>query len=315
MAVFITGGNGHIGSWITYLFARANKDIMIYDVSRRCPEYLEDHRDKIKFIDGNVLDFARLTDVIRKYQRDIEGIIHTVAIMGEFVPLNPYFNIRLNIIGLLNILEVARIFGVEKVLFTSTGAVYGRKKGKARERDCLDPKDLYAASKSSAELIGRQYAEAYNLDFRIGRLYFVYGPGRMPSTFFMLYKIAFGVLEGIERLQSRKGGDQKIDFTYVLDAAQGIFRLFDKKNPDSKVYNFSSGESHKIEDVVGLCKKYTHFPVHISLGRGILMNRVESLDISKAQKELGYQPKYDIEEGIKLYSNWIKSQNNNLLKS
>lgn len=309
MAVFITGGNGHIGSWIACLFARANKDIMIYDVNRRCPEYLEDYRDKIQFIDGDVLDLARLTDVIRRNQRDIEGIIHTVAIMGEFVPLNPYYNVRLNVIGLLNVLEVARIFGIKKVLFTSTGAVYGKKKGKATEEDCLDPQDLYASSKASAEFIGRQYAEAYNLDFRIGRLYFVYGPGRMPSAFFTLYKIAFGVLEGIEGLQSSKGGDQKIDFTYVLDAAQGIFRLFDKRNPDSRIYNFSSGESRTIEDVVGLCKKYTHFPVNISLGRGILMNRVESLDISRAQIELGYQPEYNMEEGIRLYSDWIKSQN------
>lgn len=308
MAVFITGGYGHIGSWIAYLFARVNKDIMIYDVSQRCPEYLEGYKDKIQFIEGDVLDFARLADVMKKHHQEIEGIIHTVAIMGEFVPLNPHFNIRLNVMGLLNVLEAARIFDIKKVLFTSTGAVYGKKKGKTREEDCLDPQDLYAASKASAELIGRQYAESYHLDFRVGRLYFVYGPGRMPSTFFTLYKIAFGVLEGIEGLQSSKGGDQKIDFTYVLDAAQGIYRLFEKKKPDSSVYNLSSGKSYKIAEVVEFCKKYTHFPEEISLGKGILMNRVEGLDISKAQKELGYQPEYDIEEGIKLYSDWIRAQ-------
>ncbi len=308
MAVFITGGNGHIGSWIASLFARANKDILIYDVNRRCPENLEDYRDKIQFIEGDVLDFARLTDVLKKNHQNIEGIIHTVAVMGEFVPLNPHFNVRLNVIGLLNVLEAARIFDIKKFLFTSTGAVYGKKKGETREDDGLNPQDLYAASKASAEMIGRQYAEVYHLDYRIGRLYFVYGPGRLPSTFFTLYKIAFGVLEGIQGLQSSKGGDQKIDFTYVLDAAQGIYRLFEKKKPDSSVYNLSSGKSYKIAEVVALCKKYTHFPTEISLGKGILMNRVEGLDISRAQKELGYQPEYDIEKGIRLYSDWIKAK-------
>ena len=110
--------------------------------------------------------------------------------------------------------------------------------------------------------------------------------------------------------EHRKGGDQKIDFTYVLDAARGVFRLFDKEYPESKIYNISSGESHKIKDVVALCQQYTHFPTNISLGKGILMNRVEGLDISRAQKELGYQPEYPIEEGIRLYSDWIKSWKN-----
>ncbi len=308
MAVFITGGYGHLGSWIAYLFAKNNRDVIIYDINKICPEYLEDYKGKIHFIEGDVLDFARLTDVIKEYKDDIEGIIHTVAIMGEFVPKNPYFNIQLNIIGLLNILELSRIFGIKKIIFTSTGAIYGRKKRKSKEEDCIEPQDLYAASKASAEFIGRKYADIYQIDFRIGRLYFIYGPGRMPSTFFTLYKIAFGILEGIKGLKSIKGSDQIIDFTYVLDAAQGIYLLFEKKKLVSKVYNISSGESYKVGEVVALCKKYTYFPVDISLGKGKLMNRVEGLDISKAKKELGYQPAYNIEEGIKLYSEWIKSK-------
>jgi nucleoside-diphosphate-sugar epimerase len=308
MSVFITGGYGHIGSWIAYLFAKNNQDVIVYDINNKCPEYLENYQEKLHFIQGDVLDFAKLTDTIKEYQHDIEGIIHTVAIMGEFVPKNPYFNIRLNVMGLLNILELSRIFGIGKIVFTSTGAIYGEKKGKVKEEDCIKPQDLYAASKASAEFIGIQYSNIYQMDFRIGRLYFVYGPGRMPSTFFTLYKLTFGTLEGLKGLISIKGSDQIIDFTYVLDAAQGIYLLYKKKNPASKIYNFSSGESYKIEEVVTLCKKYTYFPVDISLGNGKLMNRVEGLDITRARKDLGYQPEYNIEEGIKLYGEWIRSK-------
>ncbi len=308
MSVFITGGYGHIGSWIAYLLAKSGQDIIIYDINNKSPEYLENIQGKLNFIQGDVLDFTKLKDIIKVYHRDIEGIIHTVAIMGEFVPQNPYFNIRLNIIGLLNILEVSRMFGIRKIIFTSTGAIYGRKKGRAKEDDCIKPQDLYAASKASAELIGMQYANIFQMDFRIGRLYFVYGPGRMPSTFFTLYRLTFGILEGINGLTSSKGGDQIIDFTYVLDAAQGIYLLFNKENPDSKIYNFSSGESYKVKEVVALCKKYSYFPVNISLGKGKLMNRVEGLDITRARKELDYKPEYSIEEGIKLYSEWIRNQ-------
>ncbi len=306
MAVFITGGNGHVGSWIAYVFAKNNKNVIIYDIKNKYLEYLEEYKDKITFIEGDVLDFARLTNVINKYKNDIEGIVHTVAIMGEFVSLNPFHNIFLNTFGLLNVLEIARIFNIKKIVFTSTGAVYGLKKGKAKEEDSINPQDLYAASKASAEIIGIQYAKNYDLDFRIGRLYFVYGPGKLPSSFLTLYKLAFGVLEGIKNLQSSKGGEQKIDFTYVLDAAQGIYLLYEKKNASSGVYNISSGKSYEINQVIKTGEKYTHFPVKICLGKGILMNRVEKLDITKAKKDLGYNPQFSIDIGIKLYSDWIK---------
>jgi len=306
MAVFITGGSGHIGSWVTYFFAKNNKEVIIYDMKNNHLEYLEKYKDKITFVEGDILDFARLADVINKYKKDIEGIIHTVAIMGEFVSLNPYVNIKLNITGLLNVLEIARIFKIKKIVFTSTGAVYGLKKGKAREEDPVNPQDLYSASKASAEFLGIQYSNNYNLDFRIGRLYFVYGPGKLPSNFFTLYKLAFGVLEGIKGLQSPRGGEQKIDFTYVLDAAQGIYLLFEKRDVSSKVYNISSGNSYKINDVIKIGEKYSYFPVKISLGEGILMNRVEELDITRARNEINYNPKFNLDSGIKLYSDWIK---------
>lgn len=306
MAVFITGGYGHLGSWIAYLFAKNNQDVIIYDINKRCPDYLEEYKDKLHFIEGDILDFAKLTEVIKEYHNDIEGIIHTIAIMAEFVQENPYVSTKLNIVSLLNILELSRIFGIKKIIYTSTGAVYGSKKGKSKEEDCVEPPDLYAASKVSAEFIGSKYADAFKMDFRIGRLYFVYGPGKMPSTFFTLYKLIFGILEGIEGMTSVRGGEQIIDFTYVLDAAKGIYLLFEKEKPDSRIYNISSGNSYKVEEVVELCKKYTYFPVDISLGKGKLMDRVEGLDISRVKKELGYQPEHSIEEGIELYSEWIR---------
>lgn len=310
MSIFITGGCGHLGSWIAHLFAKNNKKVIIYDITKKIPDNLAEYNKNIHYIEGDMLDFAKLTKVIKEYHQEIEGIIHTVSIMGEFVSNNPYENIKLNVIGLLNILELSRIFGIKKIVFTSTGAVYSRKKGKAKEEDCVEPQDLYAASKVSAEFIGSKYADSYGLDFRIGRLYFIYGPGKMPSTFFTLYKAIFGILEGINGLASDRGGEQMIDFTYVLDAAQGICLLFEKKKTASQIYNFSSGKSYQVDEVIALCKKYTHFPVDISMGKGKLMDRVEGLNINRAKTELRYKPGFSLEKGIKLYSEWIKIQKN-----
>jgi nucleoside-diphosphate-sugar epimerase len=60
--------------------------------------------------------------------------------------------------------------------------------------------------------------------------------------------------------------------------------------------------------VVALAQKYTHFPVKVEVGPGELMRRCEALDISRAREELGYEPQYSLEEGIKLYADWMKHQ-------
>ena len=309
MAFLITGGNGHIGSWIAYLLAKQNKETIIYDINAaESPDYLKSVQQKVTFIQGDVLDFARLTDIVKKNKNRIEGIIHTAAIMGDFVSLNPHYNISLNINGTINILEIARIFGIKKVIYTSTGAVYGEMDGIATEENPVDPPDLYAASKVSAEFIGRRYSDKFGIDFRIARVYFVYGPGKLPSQFIKLYQLAFGALEGLRGLQSTAGSDQRIDFTYVEDTARGIILLSEKKHLKRQIYNIATGSPNKVGDVIRLAKRYSHFPYEVEVGIGKLMKRCEALDISKAREELGYQAKVGIEEGIKRYSNWIKAK-------
>ena len=123
MAVFITGGHGHIASWAAYLLAKEGKQVILYDINPLAPDYLYEVSKNLKFIRGDVMDVPHLTEVFCHYKEKIDGIIHTVAIMGEFVSENPHHNVMLNIGGLLNILEMARLFQIKKVLYTSTGAV------------------------------------------------------------------------------------------------------------------------------------------------------------------------------------------------
>ncbi len=311
MAIFITGGYGHLGSWAAYLFAKAGREVVIYDISRDMPDHLGDVSKKIEFIEGDVLDFDLLTSTFKKHGDKIEGVIHTVGIMGEKVQLDPHHNVTTNIMGLVNVLEVSRVFEIAKVLYTSSGAVYGASDGLAAETDPPNPPDLYAATKMSAEYIGSQYGNAFGIDFRVCRLYFVYGPGKYPSRFIKLYQLAFGVLEGMEGLRMDKGADQKLDFTYVEDAASGIVLLFDARDLKNKIFNIATGKSHTVGEVVQLTQKYTHFPVTVEIGPGELMRRCEALDISRATSELGYRPKYTLEKGVRIYADWLKAQTSN----
>lgn len=306
MAVFITGGHGHIGSWTACALAKSGEEIILFDTNPVRPECLRENTRNITFIRGDVLDFPRLADIFKQHGGRIDGIIHTVGIMAELVLDPPHRNVGLNINGMLNVLEIARIFNIPKVLYTSTGAVYGAVAGIADEVSFLpNPSDLYGATKVSCEYLGREYAAAFGFDFRIARLYFCYGPGKLPSRFNRLYRLAFGVLEGLKDLQMDKGADQKLDFTYIEDVGRGTALLYQAKLLKHSVFNIATGVPCSVGDVAKLAQKYSKFNVDVKLGGGNLMKRCEALDISRAKQELGFEPKYNLEEGVRRYADWL----------
>ncbi len=308
MTVFVTGGYGQIASWAVYYLAKAGRDVVVYDLNPQPPDYLDEVAGKITFVKGDVLDMARLADTIKKYQSQIDGIIHTVGIMGELVQQNAYYNMRLNVMGLVNVMEMARIFNIKKVLYTSTGAVYGLAQGIVPEDTPLAPTDLYASTKVSSEHLGMQFANTFGLDFRVARVYFVYGPGKLPSNFINLYRMAFGALQGIQGLKMDKGGEQKLDFTYAEDAGRGVAVLYQAENPPHQIYNLATGKASSVGEAIELSKKYTHYPVEVDIGPGELMKRCEALDVSRAEAELGFSTQYSLEDGIKSYAGWLKKQ-------
>jgi nucleoside-diphosphate-sugar epimerase len=307
MAVFITGGHGHIASWTAYFLAKQGEQIILYDVNPVAPDCLDEVSKTITFIHGDVMDFSGLTDAFKKYKHEIDGIIHTVGIMGELVLENPHRNVALNIGGTHNILEAARLFEIPKVVYTSTGAVYGAVSGAPSEDQYPpNPSDLYGATKASSEYLGQQYASAFGFEFRISRVYFCYGQGKLPSRFIRLYRLAFGALEGLGDLQMDKGADQKLDFTYIEDAARGTALLYQARDLKHNTYNIATGVPTTVSKVAELAQKYSSFNVSVKLGPGELMQRAEALDISRARKELGFEPQFDIEAGVQKYAQWMQ---------
>lgn len=307
MAVFITGGHGHLGSWTAYYLAKVGEECILFDVNHQAPDCLSDVTDKITFIKGDVLDFARLGEIFEHYGSVIDGIIHTVGIMGELVQLDPHHNVILNVAGTVNILEIARLFGIPKIVYTSTGAVYKPTPGIVDEDAEVQPSDLYGSTKISSEYIGQQYANTFDLDFRIARVYFVYGPGKLPSTFVRLYQMAFGALEGLDDLSMDQGADQRLDFTYIEDAARGLALIYQAEDLTNNNFNIATGVPHSILEVVELVQKHSKFNIEVDMGPSVLMERAEALDISRASRDLGFEPQVGLEEGIKKYADWIKN--------
>ena len=308
MAVFLTGC-GLVGYWIAKGLVSEGEDVILYDIKQT--QFDQADSEKITFIQGDLLDYPRLVDVFQKHGSRIEGIIHTAAMSaaGAQFLANPLRNVTTNIIGTLNILEVTRSFKVRKVVYTSTCGVYGSAEGPLSENNTpLRPTDLYGASKASGELLGLQYANHWNIDFRCARLYFVYGPPSLPSNLPMVFKVLFGPLERLGPLSLESGGDQALDFTYVKDTAKGVLLLYKAENINHNIFNIAGGQSYNLRDVVNLVKKYSP-PTSIDIGPGkIWPPRGFPVDISLAKEELGFQPEYTLERGVAEYAEWLNKK-------
>ncbi|HQE24631.1 MAG TPA: NAD(P)-dependent oxidoreductase [Candidatus Atribacteria bacterium] len=308
MPILITGGNGLLGSWVTYYLAEKGKDIISFDLKPRSFDYLEEYQDRISFHKGDVLDWSSLVQVFQPQENKIEGIIHTPAVMAS--PQywdNPYPSTILNVVGTLNLLELARLYKVPKFLYISSGAVYGETK------DCPgelthhpNPSDLYGASKAGAEFLTLQYGNHYGIDARVVRPYFFFGPGHLPSEMTPVFRTLLGSIEGLDNLYLEKGKDQRLGFTYVKDTAWGTVLAYEKENPSHRVFNIATDEVTSFPDLAKLAQKYSDEPREVVLGPGKLFPRGETLDISLAKKELGFSPRYRMEEAVAEYAEWIK---------
>ncbi|MGC8777711.1 MAG: NAD-dependent epimerase/dehydratase family protein, partial [Candidatus Caldatribacteriaceae bacterium] len=133
VSILVTGGCGLLGSWVGFYLGKEGKKVILFDLRERKLDYLMGLEENLVFYRGDVLSFPHLIQVVLRYP-DIEGIIHTPAAMAtpEYWS-NPYQGTVLNLVGALNVLELARLYRIPRVLYVSSGAVYGETRDNPRE--------------------------------------------------------------------------------------------------------------------------------------------------------------------------------------
>jgi nucleoside-diphosphate-sugar epimerase len=311
VSVLITGGYGHIGSWVARELLDHGQDVVLLNRSRRRLSYLEGFGDRLSYFQADMMDYAAIYRCFEEHHGEIEGVVHVAGIMGgPAFALNPHYNIRLNTMGTVELLEACRTFGVGRFIYVSSGSVYGARDDVPSEDVPVSPSDLYGAAKASAELLGMMYASEFELDFRAIRVYFAYGPGRMPSELYPLYGAVFGPLDGATKITLPAGRDQSVDFAYVKDIALGVRLLYSAPTAKHRVYNISTGWYAPISELIAISAREAGASVEIDLGPGRIMPRGPSLDSTRLRDEFGFSPRYSFEDGIREYLDWIKMVRN-----
>jgi len=321
LTVLITGGSGLVGSHaIIELIEEKKADkIIIYDIAPPKNPFVHKHLGKeVIYVDGNILDIGRLFETVKKY--DIDGVIHTTAFINyRYIVSNPMISIQTNVTGTLNVLELARLNDL-KVVFTSSGAIYGEVGNYATEELQIKPTDIYGMTKAAGEMMGEQYARTYGIDFVAVRLYFIYGYGQslnvksleeaLTPPVHPLNILYLFLQKGIkqETLRMNKGGDSKLDFTYVKDAAHGLLLAYYAKKPPHKIYNISTGQAYSLKKIAEIINQHTGKKC-IEIGPGTIEGwplRAKYLDNTLAKKELGFYPRYGIAKGLIEFYDLIK---------
>jgi UDP-glucose 4-epimerase len=317
--VLITGGAGFIGSHLVedYLANNAEKVIVYDDFSTGTLENLKHiDDDRLKVVEGSILDVNNA--IVEKEKVDV--IDHLAAELEVFSGIrDSERDARINILGTLNVLNVALKNHVERVLFASSGAVYGEAKYLPMdERHPLEPHWPYGVSKLSAERYVIQYCKLFGLKTTAFRYGIVYGPrewfGRVLTMFikrvFLENKppVVFG-----DGLQTR-------DFVYVKDVAKAHRLAIENDKAVGEVFNIGSGKDLSIRELAKLIVKLSgknleiiyddpeeglaspFQPERIRL-KGELKNFV--LNIEKAGKILGWHPSTEFHKGLREEIDWV----------
>ncbi|MFL5002349.1 MAG: NAD-dependent epimerase/dehydratase family protein [Xanthobacteraceae bacterium] len=319
MKILITGGMGVMGAETSRRFVTEGHRPVIY-ARHRDKWLVRDILDKVDVELGDVLDLPRLMDVIKRH--GITHIVHAAAFVGAVSQANPALSVQVNVMGMVNVLEAARLFEVKRVVYTSAKGVYGPVLGEygpptykpVPEDLPKNPKRIYDSAKLMGEQVGLYYQANMGLDVVVLRFATTYGPGKTSrhGKMGVTSQIVENPAAGLP-FRLAQGGDEKDDFIYNKDSARGIYLACIAENPKSRVYNIGTGVGVTLNDVARVIRK--HLPkADIEIGPGLnflgMPYPASSVyDISRARAELGYEPHYDLEKGIADYLAMLKVLN------
>ncbi len=304
MNVLVSGGAGYVGSHAARMLANAGHDVWVYD------NLVFGHRGAVepgKLIEGDLLDQAKLVDVLRS--RGIDAVMHFAAFayVGESVtdPAKYYHN---NVVGTLSLMDAMRAAGVRRIVFSSTCATYGEPaEVPIRETESQEPINPYGFTKLVIERALADYAKAYDWGFAALRYFNAAGASadgdlgedHDPETHLipLVLQVALGQREHITVFGDQHptpDGTCIRDYIHVDDLASAHISALERLGPGVEFKcNLGTGRGTSVNEVIEACRAITGHPIPAVVA-GPRAGDPPSLvaDSSLARRELGWIPKF-----------------------
>ena len=325
MATLVTGGTGFVGANIVRELARAGHEVVSYDIAP--PDDLVRHfvagwQDQVTFAQGDIRDSDAVSGL--SYGYAIDKIIHaaTYTVNQHALEVERARDVvGINVEGLANVLELARIAEARRVVYVSSGAAYGIAAGtdQTYSEDMLaSPDSMYGITKYAGELITRRYGELYGFSTVSVRLSTPYGPMERVTghraVMSALYQWTGQVARG-EQLQVQTDSfdpEEGRDYTYSVDTARGLQVILDAPELPHDLYNLTTGvwvTYREILDVLSeLAPGSSPAPSGPADGaaaraRAAVPSR-GPLSGHRLRQDIGWQPDYDLRGALADYLQW-----------
>jgi UDP-glucose 4-epimerase len=296
MKVLVTGGAGFIGSHVVDQCIQHGYEVVIVDDLSTGRESNLNPEAKLYRMD---IRDTKLKEVFEREKPDY--VDHHAAQMDVRRSIvEPLFDADVNILGSINLIECARQFGVKRIVYISTGgAVYGEPEYlPCDEAHPINPICQYGASKHTVEHYLFMYKENYGLDYTVLRYPNVYGPRQDPHGEAGVVAIFSGQMLRDDQVVINGDGEQARDFVYVGDCARANLMAI-QASRGLGIVNLGSSRGttvneifEKLGNISGYSRDARHGPAKVGETRKIY------LDARKAQRELGWQPEIDLEDGL-----------------
>ncbi len=241
------------------------------------------------------------------FQNNPDVVFHLAGeALVERGQTNPYDTFRTNFIGTLNILELARVYGMSRVVIASTAHVYGEGTPPFSESDPPRPSRPYETSKTMADLLAQSYADSFNLPVVIPRFANIYGPGDMNVTRLIPKTLRY-------MLQKKPvpmwGGTAKREYLYIDDAVDAYLKLgamSDAKLEKNRIFNFGAGTPVSVRDIIKTIGKLTGERIEIVRIKEDREGEIADQYVSweKASRVLGWKPRVSLNEGLRRTIAW-----------
>ncbi|MCD6137523.1 MAG: NAD-dependent epimerase/dehydratase family protein [Deltaproteobacteria bacterium] len=314
-SVLVTGGAGAIGSnliiALSKLVGKAGKIIVLDNLSaiKSKDPFNVTPLPNIMFVLGDVRSDV---DLKRVFKEDPSMVFHLAAFFANQNSIDyPEVSAEVDVVGLIKVLEYARLARVERFVYASSGcAIYGSYPELPLKEEFISMHltTPYQINKMTGEMYCNFYHHHYGLPIVNCRFFNSYGPGEVPGQYRnVIPNFIYWAMKGIA-LPITGTGEETRDFTYVLDLVQGLIKAGYYKEAVGENFNLASGKEFRIRDLAEMVNKAAENrkPIYFMERRKWDTKPRLLASIEKAKRLVGYRPFVEFEEGFRSNIEWFR---------